>query len=244
MKSRKTFWTSVLLLLMLTAGAGAQLWVKKPYSEWNKGDCKKMLADSPWVGTEGTIQPIQQTVSAETAEASGRESALEIKYVAQLRSALPIRQAVVRQAQLENKYDKMTPEKKAEFDKNAASFLNAEFPDHVLINVSYESNVPLRDRDLAIYWQKQANSDYQTKFALIGGGGRIVNPLKFEAAQGAGREFQVIFPRHVAGEPLIGPEDKELTLEFIAPEILSQRSRKFRIVYRVKDMIVDGKVLY
>ena len=243
MKSRRTVWTSA-LLLVLTASAMAQLWIKKPYSEWSKGDCKKMLTDSPWIGKEGTVQPIQQSVTELTAEASGRESALEIKYVAQLRSALPIRQAVVRQAQLDNKYDQMTPEKKAEFDKNAAAFLHAEFPDHVLINVTYESNVPLRDRELAIYWQKQAQSDYQSKFALIGSGGRIVNPLKFEAAQGGGREFQVIFPRHVGGEPLIGPEDKELTLEFIAPEILNQGSRKFRIVYRVKNMIVDGKVLY
>src|SRR5688572_11212653 len=100
MKSRKTVWTSA-LLLVLTASAVAQLWIKKPYTEWNKGDCKKMLTDSPWIGKEGTVQPLQQTVSEETAEASGRESALEIKYVAQLRSALPIRQAVVRQAQLD-----------------------------------------------------------------------------------------------------------------------------------------------
>jgi hypothetical protein len=236
---------TLVLLLGLLAVASAQVWEKKPYTEWSKGDCKKVLTDSPWVGKEGTTQPIQQAVSEERAEAGGGASALEINYRAQLRSALPIRQAMVRQAQLDNNYDKMTDEQKKAFDDNSAKFLGTEFPDHVLLHVTYESNVPLRDRELANYWQKQAQVDYKEKFNLIGSNKRKVSPLSYEAAPGAAREFQMIFPRKGPdGEPLIGPDDKELVLEFIAPGILSQRTETYRIVFPVKKMMAGGKLSY
>ena len=50
-----------------------------------------------------------------------------ISYNLQFRSALPIREAQVRTAQLNSKYDKMSAEQKAAFDANSANFWRSRF---------------------------------------------------------------------------------------------------------------------
>lgn len=261
----------VLIVFSVAALAAQDFVFKKPFSQWSAKDAKKVLEDSPWTDKESLVEPQFVPVSATSGgpgvaspptvrgggaaaspaggtsditggEATGREASLEVWYRAQIRSALPIRQAMVRQAQLEQNYDKMTPEQKSDFDAQAARLLNAQFPEHIVISIVYGSNVQARDNELARFWQTRGAAEAPNNFSLIGSGGRIVRPIAAQATPGAGREFQVVFPRALNGEPLVGPDDKELILEFISPEIQTQKAERIRLSFKVKKML-NGREL-
>ena len=72
--------------------------VKKDYREWSARDCSKLLQNSPWSKMRTFTAILIQELSQPSA-VPGREHAPQISYVAMLWSALPVRQAVVRQAQ-------------------------------------------------------------------------------------------------------------------------------------------------
>ena len=197
----------------------------------------------PGGGGVATADPASGRSDATGGEATGRESSLETWYRAQIRSALPIRQAMVRQAQLEQKYDKMTAEQKASFDAQAAKLLNTQFHEHIVISIAYGSNVQVRDNELARFWQTRGVAEATNDFSLIGSGGRIVRPIAAQATPGAGREFQVVFPRTLNGEPLVGPDDNELVLEFTAPEIQTQKATRIRLSFKVKKMLSGRELI-
>ncbi len=84
-----------------------------------------MLTDSPWVEDLTLVAEGIQL----SAGASDDGQQFSIKYQVQFRSALPVRQAMVRQMQLAQKYDTLGPEQKQQFDQSAKSFLSADFSD-------------------------------------------------------------------------------------------------------------------
>ncbi len=77
-------------------------WANKEYQSWTLQDCQQLLKDSPWAGSYGIARVNMQVVGQPSAVA-GREEAPTITYVAQLWSARPIRQAIVRKQQLDPK---------------------------------------------------------------------------------------------------------------------------------------------
>src|SRR5215813_1734151 len=145
---------AVWLLIVLSCDVGAaqskDFWQTKDYRQWNEKECKKLLEDSPWAQdytfTRTLIEPLQRA----TGERAG-ESKPQMSYLAQFRSALPIRQALIRLQQINNKYDQMTPEQKQEFDQRAAKLLSADFAEVIAIHVIYGSNVAIYDRDMSIF---------------------------------------------------------------------------------------------
>ena len=122
----------ILSLAVLTVQA-EDFWVKKDWTKWSKDDVNKMLQDSPWSkkwgkgevmlsatlpsqsqsnpahdpkGGSGTLgAPIGTSGTAQ--EGAAGDSNLEVHYFVELQSALPVRQAMVRRAQLNNNYDKL-----------------------------------------------------------------------------------------------------------------------------------------
>jgi hypothetical protein len=197
---------------------------------------------APGPGADATASPASGRSDATGGETTGREASLEIWYQAQIRSALPVRQAMVRQAQIEQHYDALPPEKKSDFDQQSERLLKQDFKEHIVVAIHYGSNVRARDSELARYWQTRGIAEAPNNFSLIGSGGRIVRPMAFQAAPGAGRELQVVFPRTVDGEPIIGPDDDRLVLEFTAPEIQTQKAEHISMVFKVKKML-NGREL-
>ncbi|HUK29739.1 MAG TPA: hypothetical protein VLV89_01420, partial [Candidatus Acidoferrum sp.] len=85
-------------------------WVAKDWTQWTEDDCKAVLEHSPW----GRDLPAHE-------------------FGEQLRSALPIRQALLRKAQLDEFYDRMKPDKKLAFDQAHAHDLDPS--DCVVIDI-------------------------------------------------------------------------------------------------------------
>ena len=259
----------VLAISLATAARGQDFWQKKPYQKWSEDETRKLLTDSPWakshVLTQTIIQPLGSPGlssginpnqpggidSARSPEPLAREdtgrarqSRPELKYQAQFRSALPIRQAIVRLGQINAKYDTLTAEQKAAFDKTAEAFLAKGFSDSLILYVSYNSNVPVDDREMARHWQSQTVDTLKNFAFLILPGGVKVPLTGFVAAQGAGREFQFEFPRTHEGRPLVSAQDKTLQLEFIHPKVRDQKESRVLISFKPEKMLVNGEAVY
>ncbi len=73
--------------LALAAVAAAEVWDTKPFLEWSDKDVEKVLTDSPWAG-KAALTHARQGANLGTVP--------EWKLVVALRSALPVRQALVR----------------------------------------------------------------------------------------------------------------------------------------------------
>jgi len=268
MKKKSVLLTLGLTLMSATAAQGQEFWVQKPYQKWSEQECRKLLANSPWAQShtlsQTFIQPLQSpgqpragTNPMENIESArspeplarddtgrARQARPELKYQVQFRSALPIRQAIVRLSQINAKYHDMTPEQKLAFDKNAEAFLGKNFPDTLILYVSYSSNVPIDERELARHWQAQTTAQLKNFVFLILPGGEKVPPLGYAVAQGGSREFQFVFPRAYKGQPVIRSGDKTLQLEFPHPEIRDQKASRVLLSFKAEKMQVNGEAVY
>jgi hypothetical protein len=250
-----------LLPFLLGSSAGAaEFWQKKEYRRWSERECGKLLQDSPWakryvqskvfiepLGTEsmqaGREVPPGPDLGTDPGERS-REPVTQIEYQVQFRSALPIRRALVRLSQINQKYDALSPEQRQAFDAQAEKFLAVTCPETVVIHVAYGSNIAAWDRELARHWQTQTTERLRNFIFLIGPGGEKVPLLRYAVAGGSGREFQLVFPRQYEGRPLVGPQDKTLKLEFPRPSVRGEAEGRVLLEFKVERMLLEGAVVY
>jgi hypothetical protein len=166
-----------------------------------------------------------------------------IKYQVQFRSALPVRQAIVRQMQIVNKYESLSPEQRQAFDKQAEGFMNSIPENAVVVSVTYSTNDRNRDQELAQYWQSKTTDLLKTSVYLTGKNTKV--PIaRFAVGQGAERTFQFVFPREVDGKPLITPQDKSIKLEFTYPVFQGFGSGQGFLEFKVEKMIFNGNIAY
>src|SRR5918998_2748804 len=94
---------TILLAALAAPAAFAQKddWQSKPYQQWTKGEVQKVLGDSPWARTVTQSGPVV-SVGGNAAGTSDKV------YVLQLRSALPLRHALLRLRQINEKYEAMS----------------------------------------------------------------------------------------------------------------------------------------
>jgi hypothetical protein len=239
MKKVLYFALSAIFLAAGSAAFGADFWEKKPFDTWSQKECSKLLTDSPWVED---LTLMAEGISQSTTGDDGQQ--LNFKYQIQFRSALPVRQAMVRQMQLAQKYDTLGPEQKQQFDQSAKTFLSADFSDVVVVYVTYKGNSQDKSRELDRYWQSQTMDLLKNNVFLRNSKGEQVALSKFIAPQGAERSFQFIFPRQINGKPFIALEDKSLQLEFSYPVIGGLGNGKGFLEFKPKKMIFQGNFAY
>lgn len=221
----------------------SEFWLAKDYRQWSERECRKLLHDSPWAKSYLLTQTHIELIEATPSTDRLREREPRIEYHVQLRSALPIRQAQVRLAQLRADYDNMHPEEKLGFDMEMTQILEASFEDVAGVHVSYATNVPLWDRELALYWRSQSTETLKNSTWLIGHEGRRASLLQYSRGAEDTQEFLLLFPRQFEGKDLVGPEDKHLTLEFTHPNV-GEGSRRILVQFQIKKMLIDGVVVY
>lgn len=92
----------LVLLLLLASVAAAQskdYWEKKDYRQWTDRECRKLLEDSPWANLH-TVSQVFIDPLATDSTARERQPNPRIVYKVQIRSAAPVRQALVRLSQI------------------------------------------------------------------------------------------------------------------------------------------------
>src|SRR5437868_9072767 len=193
----------VLLVAFAATGGVAKDLGQSDYRSWSKDDVKKLLRDSPWTKQftygHAVLIPTDQGSPELRPELSP-----EITYVVQFRSAQVIRQALVRQQQIELHYEKMSEAQKHAFDESASRFLTNAFPETIIVRVEYSSNAPLFATNLTNYWQTvDRKQTMQTMFLIVGE--RRILPSEINIGQGGARAFEMVFPRSVDGHPVLDP---------------------------------------
>lgn len=226
----------LVVCLAALAAWGADFWTKKPYQNWSAEETHRILEESPWATTlnMGSVQT--SITSGDSPNNRGYRGEMEtdptISYNLQFRSALPIREAQVRTAQLNSKYDKMSAEQKAAFDANSAKFLAVTFPDRVVVSVTYSSNVQDYVSLLRTYWERQSLPSLSMTVFLNAGKERL-SLLNYGFKDDT---FQFTFPRPKQLSP-----DEKVGVEFVHPNIGPLRQQRIVQDFSVKKMLVNGE---
>jgi hypothetical protein len=230
------------------AGIKEPPWISKDWTKWTAHDCQIMLGGSPW--TQLTSFP---TVSLN----SSSVSASFVTQV-QLRSALPIRQVLLRQLQLEKRYDKMNGHDKQAFDEAHAHDLVES--DQILVYVVNASVEPpprsgsrRPDQVLGPFPPRQA--------ALRLSDGTLVMPIETNKVNYSSVElntflnqYEYVFPRNVKGGPTFTSNELYLQIQFGAPLVLDKRTGKVEqqdfawsglgFTFKFSDLMYMGKLEY
>jgi len=228
--------------MLLFAGVlmAKEFWETKPYNQWTQRECQKLLSDSPWVKELN----LMGQVSGSGGAASLDSQAPFVKYNIQIRSAAPLRQAMVRQGQINRKYDSLSDDEKRAFDESMDSFLLGPPPEFVVFHITYETNNLDYIRDLNRHWETQNNDMLKNSVFLSAGKGEKVPVAQFIPGTGASQEFQFFFPREINGREIIGDRDKTLNLEFAYPVVGRIGDGRGFIEFRTDKMKVNNEVIY
>jgi hypothetical protein len=199
---------AALVLLVLNVHVCAQdFWVEKPYKYWTREEIIKIISDSPWAQV--------REVEADANRIGGNASV-----TVRLRSALPIRQALVRLRQLEARYDEMNEKQRAEFDEKLRGTL--ECPacnENYVITVSPPiSNVRLTS---GVYGLKAATLKLlQGKVYLINDKGEKRELVHFVAPKNDSDEAVFFFPRFDGnGNSFLSAKNERFTFVFDAENV-------------------------
>jgi hypothetical protein len=237
----------ILTIILATASFAQGPWTRKDWKQWSKDDCKKVLEDSPWAQrwTQSDAKVANFATRTRGTAGVGSESELTVYYLVQFRSARPVREAVVRQVLLANQYDVAEPDKKEAMRKQTDPFLNRSYDDVIVVHVTYGSNVPEYNRDLATFWQTHYPEGTVPQDAFLHGSkGQKVVPLRMLSPKGGAQEFELIFPRVVEGKPLLDPGDKTVSVEFVSPSVGGVQSARVFMEFKVDKMALNGQLIY
>lgn len=214
-------------------------WVGKDWKDWSKGDCEDLLSESPWAHSWRAGLRVGWEASA---------SGDALVYSLQLRSALPIRQAIVRKLQLDQKYDKMTEDQNKSFDSQAAQILNRRYDDVVLVHVDFsKSTVAPRLRgDLGAYVHSGIE---KLEAVMVTDDGTQLKVNRFDMSPRGLNEFDLIFPRLLNGTPAIKAGQKRLSVQFQSPQLLQVfgtdiPTRRVTVDFNIEKMSFGGKLSY
>jgi hypothetical protein len=217
-------------------------WVKKDWKTWTKDEATRMTQDSPWAKQWGQANSVDRTdLNASTTAGVAGESKETIQYIAQIRSALPLRLGIVRLLQIQQKYDKLTEDQKKSFDTQAEAIVNRNYADVILIHVYYNSSTQATARQLAQYWQSIPAESIPVNVYLINEHGLRVSPIRFVSPKSGAYEFEIIFPRMVNNEPVVLAGDKNLRLQFPHPGVGNFSSDLALLEFKIDKMVWEGK---
>jgi len=179
------------------AGQKEPPWVAKDWTKWTSTDCLEVLNASPWV----IVKHYRGLPKSNAEPVFGT-------YMIQLCSALPIRQALLRQEQLESHYDKMDTQQRAKFDQIHSTESSAGDSGPIVIDVGSVTDEPEPPegsgrRDVV------RGPDPPTELAVKLANGSLILPTRVTLLKKElfSVETEYVFPRQLDGKSLFGPED-------------------------------------
>lgn len=201
-------------------------WVAKDWREWTGKDCVAVLYHSPWVFFY-TTDPMQYA-----------RDRLIYTREAQLRSALPIRQAELRALQIDKHYDKMNDEQKRAFDQEHVLDLVPSGDSPILLSIYHRtwSAPPVAG---SAGWDYVPGPDPGRRAALKLGDGTLVMPTETTTLKENiyENEYLYAFSRVINGKPVLTTNDAEIV--FVFGDVLPPADRQNRIApQRVEDFHV------
>jgi hypothetical protein len=190
----------VVLILLQAITTVAESWLNKDWLQWSTADCYHILSTSPWA-----VMGANETKY--TYESPGHTAVGIFTPTAQMVSSLVIRQAIVRQAEFDQHYDKMKPQEKQKFDQMAADCLNLKLDDRIIVRATGAVGATVETPYLDVSGAKIP--------ALLGPQQNAISPCPFPSISPRMPDPgpDLVFPRAVDGKPVIQPGDKKIVIE-------------------------------
>jgi len=213
-------------------------WNKKPYSEWSEKEATKVLNDSPWGQTKVYSDTSNEFGTGPGGRAgggsgSGDYSSVHLNIRIRFLSAKPIRQAFSRMILLQQKGQ--VPDQLA---AKLNAFANQDFSDSIVVSVDCDANESKGAfRAFKTLLQTRSMVDLKNRVYLSAKGQRTFIE-SYQPPKDDGLGAKLIFPRTVDGKPAIPPDSDEILFS----GALGRYSLTMR--FKVKDMMVDGKLEY
>lgn len=225
------------ICLALTA-SGQQSWEKKNYKQWSLADIVRILDDSPWAQTQIERVSINYGLPSNSYTA-----------IIRLRSALPIRQALVRRRQLTVNYDKLSATDQARFDAEVKEFLEctdcAKYHLVTLVSPITTTSQDSVSVDVVDKLKGLSLAELKPHVYLTNDRGERRHLAGFIPAKGEGSEAMFVFPRFdEQGKPFLTPENKRFSFT-IEEKVYEKRSvplKKF--TFEVSRIIRNGEVIF
>ena len=209
----------------------------KPYQQWTVREAESLLADSAWAQTQvglvssGRLDPLTQAV--------------DTSITVRLRSALPIRHALVRLHQLKEKYDQKAGTERAAIDARNKGLLEcSECADYYVVSMVPG---PGSRNDLPAFLSSVRTPFESVKQTVVleNENHETREVKKFTAPKFPAGEAVFYFPRLDAkGNPLISSASRTVIISFDRRVFDGKKPTLTKFKFDVARMIVNGKVAF
>ena len=227
---------------------------KKPYSHWSKSEAEAVLNDSPWAKKQelrikfdketqkaaGAYSGVSSDAAVQSQTEVTSQTPVDFIFTLRLRSAQPMRQALVRLKALETNVEKMTEQQAVAFETQMKGLLEcpACAANYVITLSSKSKNSPGADAVYATFKGGRL-ADLQRYVYIANERGERRPLVHFVPPKVPGDEAVFFFPRtDEKGAPLLTLDNKELLINLTDNQANSITS--FRI--DVTKLVLDGKV--
>ncbi len=243
MKRLRRFVASVAVVVFLISAVSAQ-WDKKPYTEWSQQETEKILNNSPWGQTQALTDTSKMFDTGRRLD-SGQSRVADVTQVnfrIRLLSAKPLRQAICRSMEIQQK-----GELPAQLAAQLRAFAAADFPDYIVITVTVESQNPSSEFQAATsVLGKITTAELKNDTYLLVKGGKKVFLKEYQSPRNDGLGARFIFPRLVEGKPFITADAESVLFYSELGQSLRVASKPIflNMRYKTGDMMFQGKLEY
>ncbi len=204
----------------------------RPFHKWTREETLGILTNSPWAKQETYTQVIGGIGSG----LSGTKEIYSTFFVRFL-SARPVREAFARAAQIQANYDGLGKDDKKRFDSSLESGLKTDFHRWIVVALGFRSNDPSVELRVKQFLEAQSTETMRSRAYLTTTHFHQLELVAYypplEDVVGA----KFVFPRKIAGLPVIFPEDDVLTFELAVPGF----DHDLRVRFDVAGMLINDE---
>ncbi len=216
----------IFLCLTLIQGVFSQGdWESKPVSSWDHKDVFEVLNRSDWVQLHTKPWDVLRVVEG------------NITATVMLRSSLPVRLAMFRDAQLEADYDKMSDKEKSEFDKeNIPIYTCPACEKFYVVSVVSKDVIP---------WTRKFVEDRKKFITISNGQGDVIELAEYDFRYDRKTaELIFFFPRPADPGKFLSKDSETLIfkLDFRVEDLRGYPVREAR--FAVSKIVRDGIVVF
>lgn len=227
---------------------------KGPFQKWSKSEAEAVLNDSPWARKQevrikfdketqkaaGSYSGVSSSAAAQSQTEVTSQMPVDFIFTLRLRSALPVRQALVRLKALDTNVERMTEQQGVAFETQLKGLLEcpACSANYVVTLSSKSKNSPGADAVYATFKGGRL-ADLQRYVFIANERGERRSLVYFVPPKVPGDEAVFFFPRtDEKGAPLLTVNNKELLINLADNQ--ANAITNFRV--DVTKLVLDGKV--
>jgi hypothetical protein len=228
---------TALLGLFLSLGAAADDPSNlEPFRRWSLAKAVEVLNSSPWARHE----TFTRVVGGVGSGVAGEKEIYNRFYVRFL-SARPIREAYARIQQIQNGYDRMSPEEQGRFDRMLTPSLDMDAGDWIVVSVTFRSNDPNEESTVRRFFQSETAPTLKNKAFLSTPAFSQVEVAAYFPPREESVGAKFVFPRVINGAPVVAADTDRIAFELL--EVPGAHPR-LRAIFSVRPMVLDGKVVF